>query len=188
MLVLSVTACSTTETDTSGDSAAVGEAATDANPFFAESDLFFGYPPFDRIEDAHYVPAFERGMAEQLAEIDAIVNQGAAPTVENTLVALERSGRTLDRVDRVFSAMTSAHTNDAIEEIRSEMAPRLAAHADQILLDSALFERLQTLYDERDSMELDPESYRLVEEYYKDFVRNSVFVKGYALSQTEAAR
>jgi peptidyl-dipeptidase Dcp len=129
------------------------------------------YPQFDKIENAHFMPAFERGMEEHLAEIDAIANQADAPTLDNTLIPMERSGQTLNRVARVFFSLTSAHTNDEIEEIRSEMAPRLSAHTDQILLNSKLFERIQALYEQRDSLELDPESFRLVEENYKDFIR-----------------
>ena len=102
------------------------------NPFFTESTLPFNYPPFDQIDDAHYRPAFERGMAEQLTEVDAIANASEPPTLENTLVALERSGRVLDRVERVFFSLTSADTSDALEEIRSEMAPKLSAHSDTV--------------------------------------------------------
>ena len=141
------------------------------NPFFTESTLPFNYPPFDQIDDAHYRPAFERGMAEQLTEVDAIANASEPPTLENTLVALERSGRVLDRVERVFFSLTSADTSDALEEIRSEMAPKLSAHSDTILLNAKLFARVKTLYDARDTLDLDAESRRLVGEYYTDFVR-----------------
>ncbi len=177
-LALSAAACSKTETETtaetpaeiSADSAAE-VAANDMNPFFEESDLYFRFPPFDRIKDEHYAPALERGMAEQLAEIEAIANQEETPTLDNTLIPMERSGAILDRVSSVFFAMASAHTNEVIEEVRSDMAPKLSAHRDRILLNARLFERVKALYDQRDSMELDPESYRLIGEYYKDFVR-----------------
>ncbi|NND44009.1 MAG: M3 family metallopeptidase [Xanthomonadales bacterium] len=174
---LALFACNNEQATTTSSGQAERQPATaaagtsQANPFFTESDLYFKYPPFDRIETHHYRPAYERGMQEQLAEIDAIAAQSAPPDFENTLIAMERSGRVLDRVDRVFSAMTSAHTNDGLEEIRSEMAPRLSAHNDQILLNSALFERIRTVYESRDSLGLDPESYRLVEQYHEDFVR-----------------
>ena len=141
------------------------------NPFFTNSPLYMYYPQFDKVENSHFMPAFERGMEEHLAEIDAIANQADAPTLDNTLIPMERSGQTLDRVARVFFSLTSAHTNDEIEEIRSEMAPRLSAHTDQILLNSKLFERIKALYEQRDTLELDPESFRLVEENYKDFIR-----------------
>jgi len=183
-LGLAATACSQSDTDTPEAAADAAEPATEmatpppapetaesGNPFFVESDLYLHYPPFDRIENAHYAPAFERGMEEQLAEIEAIAANPEAPTFDNTLVAMERSGALLDRVSRVFYAMASADTNDVIEEVRGEMAPRLAAHRDAILLNDALFQRVKRLYDERDSLGLDPEARRLVEETYKDFVR-----------------
>ena len=144
---------------------------TEANPFFADSPLPFHYPPFDRIDDSLYRPAFERGMAEQLAEVEAIADAAEAPTFENTLVALERSGRLLERVSQVFFNLTSADTNDTLDTIRSEMAPKLSAHSDRILLNAALFERVRALFEQRGELELDDESRRLVEEYYTDFVR-----------------
>ena len=164
----------------SGTDAADTESMTDGgepstmsgdNPFLVESPLYLRYPPFDRIDDSHYLPAFEAGMAEHLEEVDAIVSQEAAPTVENTLVPLERSGQILNRVSRVFYALRSAHTNDAINEVEAEIAPRLAAHQDQILLNGELFARVKALYDNRESLDLDPETLRLVEESHRDFVR-----------------
>jgi peptidyl-dipeptidase Dcp len=141
------------------------------NPFFDESPLYLKLPPFDRIGDADFAPAFERGMAEQQAEIEAIAAQEDPPTLENTLVAIERSGQTLQRVSAVFFSLTSAHTNDTLEAIRSEVAPRLAAHRDRMLLNGPLFERVKALYDRRDELGLDAESHRLVERYHNDFVR-----------------
>ena len=160
-------AAGTESTTDGGESSAM----SGDNPFLAESPLFLRFPPFDRVDDSHYLPAFEAGMEEQLAEIDAIVNQEAAPTVENTLAPLERSGQILNRVSRVYYALRSAHTNDAINEIEAEIAPRLAAHQDQILLNGELFARVKTLYDNRESLDLDPETLRLVEESHRDFVR-----------------
>jgi peptidyl-dipeptidase Dcp len=141
------------------------------NPFFEVSPLYLHYPQFDKIENAHYVPAFELGMKEHLAEIEAIANQTEAPTLDNTLIPMERSGQLLSRVATVFFSMAGANTNDELEKIRTDMAPVLSAHNDQIRLNSKLFARIQTLYDQRDALELDPESYRLIEENYKDFVR-----------------
>ena len=162
--------------------AAQQEEMTD-NPFFAESPLPYQLPPFDRVDDAHYRPAFERGMADQIAEIEAIAGASEPPTFDNTIVALERSGRLLDRVASTFFSLASADTNDAINEIRSEMAPRLAAHTDRILLDAGLFARVEALHDRRDELGLDAESRRLVEEYYVDFVR-----AGARLSDAEKER
>ncbi len=169
-------ACSEDQTemspaDATADSTDEPAASGSDNPFLAESPLYLGYPPFDRIEDSHYIPAFEAGMEQQLAEIDAIVNQEAAPTVENTLVPMELSGETLTRVSSVFYAMVAAHTNDTINEAQVEIAPQLSAHSDEILLNGALFERIKTLYDGRESLDLDPEGLRLVEETHRDFVR-----------------
>ena len=147
------------------------EDAAPANPFFAESSLPFALPPFDQIDDAHYRPAFERGMADQLVEIEAIANTADTPTFENTVVQMERSGRLLTRVANVFFGLTSADTNDVLDAIEAEIAPTLSAHNDQILLNDTLFARVKTLYDERDGLDLDAEARRLVEEYYTDFVR-----------------
>ena len=177
-LVLSLAGCSKTDNtevagttpETSAETAMTTSTA-ESNPFLSESPLYMYYPQFDKIENSHYVPAFELGMQEQIAEIEAITNQVDAPTLDNTLIPLERSGETLNRVSRVFFSLTSANTNDEMEAIRTEMAPKLSAHSDQILLDSKLFARIQSLYDQRDSLELDPESYRLIEENYKDFIR-----------------
>ena len=112
--------------------------ATGTNPFYQESTLYFKYPPFDKIKNAHYAPAFEKGMAEQLVEIEAIVDQSGPPTFENTIVAMEKSGQLLNRVATVFYSLASAHTNDSLEAVRSEMAPKLSAHSDQILLNLSL--------------------------------------------------
>ncbi len=169
---------------------AIGGAPTTAaqdemadNPFFAESPLPHQLPPFDRIDDAHYAPAFERGMADQIAEIEAIAGASEPPTFENTIVALERSGQLLNRVAATFFALSSADTNDAINAIRNEMAPRLAAHTDRMLLDAGLFARVESLYEQRADLDLDDESRRLVEEYYVDFVR-----AGARLSDAEKER
>ena len=150
---------------------AMTTSPVESNPFFAESPLYMHYPQFDKIENSHFVPAFERGMEEHLAEIEAIANQAEAPTLDNTLVPMERSGQTLGRVATAFFSLTAANTNDEMEAIRSDMAPKLAAHRDQILLNSKLFARIQAIYEQRDSLELDPESYRLVEENHRDFIR-----------------
>jgi peptidyl-dipeptidase Dcp len=142
-----------------------------SNPFFAPSTLPYFLPPFDRIRNEHYRPAFEKGMAEQLAEVEAIANSAEAPSFENTIVALERSGQTLIRVSNVFFNLAGANTNDEIEKIQAEMAPRLAAHQDAIRLNGKLFARVKAIHDKRDTLGLDAESLRLVERYHTDFVR-----------------
>ena len=145
--------------------------AADVTPFLSPSPLPFNYPPFDRIEDDAFRPAFERAMAEHAAEVDAIAGAAEPPTFENTLVALERSGRVLERVQSVFFNLVAADTNETLDAVRSEVAPKLAAHSDRILLDARLFARVQAVYDGRAALGLDGESLRLVEEYYTDFVR-----------------
>lgn len=149
----------------------VTESAEATNPFFAESTLPYGMPPFNLIENEHYVPAFERGMAEQSAEIETIAANTEAPTFENTIVAMELSGQLLGRAQRVFSNLTGAHTNDTLKEIQVEMAPKFSAHTDNILLNPDLFARVASLYEARDSLGLDAESLRLLERYHTDFVR-----------------
>lgn len=142
-----------------------------ANPFFAESTLPYRLPAFEEIREEHYAPAFERGMAEQLAEIDAIVGNGEEASFENTIVALERSGGMLRRVSGVFFNQSGACSNAAVEAIDAEFSPRLAAHRDAIHLNGALFGRIRALFDRRESLGLDAEALRLVERYHSDFVR-----------------
>lgn len=142
------------------------------NPFLAASTLRFQMPPFDKIKDAHFAPAFAEGMRRQLAEIDAIAGNAAAPTFDNTLVALERSGQLLDRVSKVFFNLTAANTNDKLEALELDLAPKLAAHNDAIMLNGKLFARVKALHAQRDSLGLDVESTRLLERYYTDFMRD----------------
>src|SRR6201993_2635355 len=151
------------------------------NPLASESVLPYQYPPFDKIKDEHFVPAIEAGMREQLKEIEPIANNSEKPTFDNTIVALERTGRLLDRAQRTFSNLNACDTNPTRQKIEKEMAPKLSAHRDQIFLNPKLFARVQELYDKRDTFAaanpsgggpgLDPESAYLLERYYKDFVR-----------------
>ena len=141
------------------------------NPLAAESVLPYQYPPFDKIKDEHFVPAIEAGMREQLKEIEPIANNSEKPTFDNTIVALERTGRLLDRAERTFSNLNACDTNPTRQKIDKEMAPKLAAHHDEIFLNPKLFARVQALYEQRDKLGLDPESAYLLERYYKDFVR-----------------
>ncbi len=143
---------------------------TSDNPFLAPSELPHELPDFTRIRDEHFLPAFTAGMDAQLAEIEDIVASGD-PTFANTIVALERSGRILDRVSRVFFGRVGAHTSPRIQEIEAEIGPRLAAHADTIGLDPRLFARIDALHAARDELGLDPESARLLERHHRDAVR-----------------
>jgi peptidyl-dipeptidase Dcp len=141
-----------------------------ANPFYAPSPLPFHAPPFDKIKDSDYRPAIEAGMAEQLREMRAIADNPAAPTFENTIVAMEKSGALFDRVMAAFNGVAGANTNPELEKIQEEEAPKLAAHRDAIYLDSRLFHRVAAVYDQRESMKLSGERLRLVEFYYLRFV------------------
>lgn len=141
------------------------------NPFARESTLPYQYPQFDLIKDEHFAPAFAAGMAGQLKEVDAIANQPAAPSFDNTLVALEKCGVLLTRVNRAFSNLTGTVTNDTLRALEKDISPKLAAQSDAIRLNSALFARIESLHRQRDQLRLDPESHRLVERYHLDFVR-----------------
>jgi len=150
---------------------AVSAADPIDNPLLKESTLPYHLPPFDQIKDQHFVPAMEAGMRDQLKEVDAVANNPEKPTFENTVVALERTGRSLDRAERTFSNLNACNTNPGLQKIDKEMAPKLSAHRDAIHLNGKLFARIQQLYDNRDTLGLDSESAYLLERYYKDFVR-----------------
>ena len=141
-----------------------------ANPLLTPSRLPFQAPPFDAIKDEDFAPAFAEGMRQQDTEVAAIANNPSAPTFDNTLVALERSGQTLSRVQMDFNALTSANTNDTLQKLQEEVAPKLSAHGDAIMLNAKLFSRIETLYASRDRQRLDAESKRLVEYQYQQFV------------------
>jgi peptidyl-dipeptidase Dcp len=144
---------------------------TTANPLLTKSTLPFQYPPFDKIKDEHYAPAFEKGMADQRAEIETIANSTDAPTFDNTIVALERTGQTLTRVAAIFFNLSGANTNDTLDKVQADLAPKLSAHQDSIALNGKLFKRVSALYDQRKTLNLNAEDNRLLERYYLDFVR-----------------
>jgi peptidyl-dipeptidase Dcp len=160
-----------------------GQDLSPDNPFAQPSELSLYYPPFDAISNEDYEPAFEAGMAQHLVEIDAIVAQDAAPSFENTIVKLELAGQLLNRVSRVFFALSGAHTNDQIQALQQQIAPQLAAHDDAIVLNADLFARIQALFADRAELGLTPEAVRLIEQYHTDFVR-----AGAALSREEKSR
>jgi peptidyl-dipeptidase Dcp len=152
----------------SADSADFGPS----NPFYAASTLPFGAPPFDKIKDGDYQPAIEAGMAQQLAEINKIATNPAAPTFENTLVAMERSGRLLARSSAAFNGVSQANTNPVLQKAKTALAPQIAAHMDAIRLNKMLFARIAAIYAKRAALKLDPESLRLVERQYTEFVHS----------------
>jgi peptidyl-dipeptidase Dcp len=145
-------------------------AAQNGNPFAVPSTLPLQAPRFDQIKDSDYLPAFDEGMKEQLAEIEGIANDPAPPTFENTVVAIEKSGRMLDRVSETFAAIVQANTSDTLDRTQTVEAPRLAAQQDAIFLNAKLFARVQAVYKSREKKKLDPESRRLLDVYYKQFI------------------
>jgi peptidyl-dipeptidase Dcp len=142
-----------------------------ANPFYAESTLPFHAPPFNQIKDDDYQPAIDAGMKQQVQQVQAIADDPAPPTFENTMVALEKSGQLLDRVMEVFNCVAGANTDPALQKVQEYEAPRLAATQDAIYLNSKLFARVKAIYEKRASLHLDPESLRLVEYDYQQFVK-----------------
>ncbi|WP_145652236.1 M3 family metallopeptidase [Pseudoduganella lurida] len=152
-------------------SGAASAALPAGNPFAAPSPLPFEYPAFDKIHDADYGPAFDEGIRQQAAEVARIADSRAAPTFDNTIVALERSGRLLNRVSAVFFNLSGANTSEAIQKLDRELAPKLSAHSDAMRLNAKLYQRIKTLYDKRDKLRLDSESKYLLERYHKDYVR-----------------
>ena len=152
--------------------AAPAVAAIDAgNPFAKASTLNFNYPQFDKIKNEHFGPAFDEGMRQQAAEINAIANHRKPATFDNTIVAMERSGQLLGRVSSVFGNLSGANTNDAMQKLDRELAPKLSAHSDAIRLNEKLYARIKGLYDKRATLKLDTESAFLLERYHTDFVR-----------------
>ena len=155
---------------TSAGHTATPAAAKPGAIFERPSPLFLRAPQFDKIKDSDFLPAIYEGMAQQKAEVTKIADNPAPPSFENTIVALERSGRMLDRVTQVFSALTSANTNDTLDKVDAETSPKLAAHNDFIYLNAKLFARVQKIYDQRAGLK-DPEARQLVKVYYQQFVR-----------------
>ncbi|MYM26489.1 dipeptidyl carboxypeptidase II [Duganella sp. FT135W] len=142
-----------------------------SNPFAKPSTLPFGYPAFDKIQNEDYAPAFEEGMRQQAAEIEAIANNKKPATFDNTIVAMEKSGQLLSRVSSVFGNLSGANTNDTFKALERDLSPKLAAHSDAIRLNGKLYARIKSLYEKRDKLHLDAESKYLLERYNTDFVR-----------------
>ena len=153
-----------------------GAAFGAANPLSRPSSLPFEAPPFDRLADGAFKPAIEAAMKRQIAEIAAIDHDPAAPTFDNTIVALERSGVDLTRASRVFFNLTSSNTNDRLQAVKAEFAPKFAAHGDAINLDPRLFARVKRIREHRAAMHLDAVSDRLLERYYTQFVRSGALL------------
>lgn len=147
-----------------------------SNPFLSAYNTPFDVPPFEQIENEHYMPAFEEGIKQQKAEIEAIVNNPEAPTFENTILALDLSGMLLRNVELTFFSFTEAMSNDTLRDIAAEVTPMLTAHGDDIMLNEALFDRIKAVYDNRANENLDRAQERLLEKYYNSFVRSGALL------------
>ncbi len=177
-LALGLTACSKPEGEAPAPTASAPAEAAPApaadlanNPFMSPSSLPLMAPDFTKIRDEHYLPALLEGMKQHAAEVEAIANNPEPPTVENTLVALERSGALLMRTARVFGNLAGTDTNPTIQKVQAEFSPKMAAHQDSILLNPKLFERVKSIYDAREVLNLDAETKRLVEQTHLRMVR-----------------
>ncbi|MDD6975169.1 MAG: M3 family metallopeptidase [Bacteroidales bacterium] len=148
------------------------------NPLLTESKLPFGAPQFDKIRNEHYMPAFEQGIAEAKAEIDAIANNPEAPTFENTIEAMEYSGETLDRVSSIFYNLMEADVNEQMQQIAEEVAPMLNDYSMYVSLNEKLFERVKAVYEQRDSLALEKDQLKLLENTYRSFTRNGANLQG----------
>lgn len=148
------------------------------NPLLTESKLPFGAPQFDKIRNEHYMPAFEQGIAEAKAEIDAIANNPETPTFENTIEAMEYSGETLDRVSSIFYNLMEADVNEQMQQIAEEVAPMLNDYSMYVSLNEKLFERVKAVYEQRDSLALEKDQLKLLENTYRSFTRNGANLQG----------
>ena len=142
------------------------------NPFFAEYETPFGVPPFDLIKNEHFKPAFDKGIEQHNAEIEAIVSNTDAPNFENTILALEYAGQNIQKVGSVFGNLLSANTNEELQELAKEVYPALSKHQDEILMNNQLFDKVKAVYEQKDQLSLDSEETKLLEETYKGFVRS----------------
>lgn len=152
------------------------EMAVVENPFYQEWETPFEVPPFDIIKDEHYMPAFEKGMEENLAEIDVIVNNPDAPTFANTLEEMQRTGKLLTKVQSVFFNLTGSNTNPKLQELQRELSPLLSAHRDKIILNEGLFNRIETVWQARETLDLTSEQRKLLEDTRKSFVRSGALL------------
>ncbi|MCG7535159.1 M3 family metallopeptidase [Pseudoalteromonas sp. OOF1S-7] len=168
---LLVTACTGGDRTSGLQNTAASATLTEGNPLLVSSTLQYQSPDFTRINDAHFMPAFEQGMAEQMAEVNAVISQTEPASFDNTIVALERSGELLKRTQGVFFNLSNTDSNARRREIQSDMAPKLAGHYDNIYLNKALYERVAQVYGQLNVLNLSAEEKRLTEVYYKQFVR-----------------
>jgi len=181
--LLSIVAMSTMFNACNNAEVGGGKAFTESNPFAQESTLPYHTADFSKISNSDFAPAFEEGMKRQLEEVAQIADNPEAPTFENTLVAMEKSGQLLKRTQAVFSLLTGANTNDELQKLDEEFSPKFSAHFDAIFMNSKLFSRVEAIYNDRANLQLDPESLHLVEYYYQTFI-----MSGARLSDAEKDR
>lgn len=148
------------------------QQAKEGNPFFTKYQTPFEVPPFDKIDTTHYMPAFIEGMKQHNQKIEEIINSKEAPTFENTILPYDKSGKLLNKVSNVFYNLQGANTNDQIQAIARKLSPLTSKHYDEIALNQKLFNRIKTVYEKRNEMNLDANQIRVVEKYYRDFERN----------------
>ena len=144
------------------------------NPFYCEWDTPFGVPPFDAIKFEHFKPAYLKGMADEMAEVNAIINNSDEPTFDNTIRAMQFTGELLSRVQRAMSPLSGANTNDSIQALQREMSPLFSKHRDDIALNEKLFERVRSVYENRDKFNLTAEESKLLEDEYLGFIRSGI--------------
>src|SRR5512133_965961 len=153
------------------------QPATDKNnPFFAEYNTPFNVPPFEKIKAEHYVPAFERGMAEGREDLKKIIANTEKPDFKNTIDPLDRMGELLTKVSYVFFGITSANTNDSLQKIEVDISPKLSEYRDEMFLNAELFKKVKSIYDDQANLSLDDEQKFLLENLYKSFVRNGALL------------
>ena len=150
--------------------------STENNPFMSEYTNEYGIPPFDKITYADYEPAVDAGIEQQNAEIDSIIKNTAEPNFENTILALDNSGRILDKVSRVFNALSSSDNTPEMQKLSEVLLPKLTAQSDGMYMNDGLFAKVKAVFDNADKLGLDPIQKRLTEKYYKEFVRNGALL------------
>jgi len=144
------------------------------NPFYCDWDTPFEVPPFDQIKFEHFKPAYLKGMEEQMAEVNAIINNTEEPTFDNTIRAMQFTGKLLEKVQRAMGPLSGANTNDSIQALQREMSPLFSKHNDDISLNEKLFERVKSVYENREKFNLTPEESKLLEDDYLDFIRSGI--------------
>ncbi len=146
----------------------------ETNPFLMEWDTPYGLPPFNKIEEKHYLPALEAGIKEQEAEIEAIVNDTAAPTFENTIAAYEKSGALLNKVSLVLFNLSESDASESLQKLMEQVLPMISEHSDNIFMNVKLFNRVDVIYNQQDKLDLTIEQKMVLEKMHRRFIRNGI--------------